>query len=222
LVTRGTDEPYRLFTSRAEYRLLLRQDNALRRLISVAGALGLWTDEERTAAESRLEREERLLELAEATSIRLPDDRVPGGIATDGGPGGSMTLRVADWARRPEIPLAQALAAAGVLMKDEEAVHWADVELKYEGYIARERRSAARLAGMEGLELPAGLVFGSIDGISREGREKLERVRPRTLAQAGMVPGVTAADLHRVAHAVVRGRVSRETLPESERRFSIE
>jgi tRNA uridine 5-carboxymethylaminomethyl modification enzyme len=214
LVTRGTDEPYRLFTSRAEYRLLLRQDNALRRMISTALALDLWTEAEREGAESRLRREEELLELAEATPVRLPDDGTPLGAAPDSGVAEAITLRVADWARRPEYPLAQVLTAAGVLEEDEEAVHWADVELKYEGYIARERRSAARLAGMEAMELPAGLVFGSIDGISREAREKLERVRPRTLAQAGMVPGVTAADLHRVAHAVVKGRVSRETGPQ--------
>jgi tRNA uridine 5-carboxymethylaminomethyl modification enzyme len=127
----------------------------------------------------------------------------------------SVTQRVAQWARRPEVPLVEALAAAGVLEADEEAVHWADVELKYEGYIARERRSAARLTGMEELELPAGLEFERIDGVSREAREKLARVRPRTLGQAGRVPGVTAADLQRVAHAVVRGRVSRETPGES-------
>ena len=121
------------------------------------------------------------------------------------------SLSATQWARRPEeAPLATA-PAAGLAEHDEAAVHWVDVELKYRGYIARERRSAARLAALESMELPAGMVFGSIDGISREAREKLEQVRPRTLGQAAMVPGVTAADLHRVAHAVARGVVSRET-----------
>jgi tRNA uridine 5-carboxymethylaminomethyl modification enzyme len=121
---------------------------------------------------------------------------------------------VADWARRPDFRLADALAVAGIVEQDEEAVHWADVELKYEGYIARERRSAARLAGMEAMEVPAEVQYQEIDGLSREAVEKLDRVRPRTLAQAGMVPGVTAADLHRVAHAVVRGRFHVKQGPE--------
>jgi tRNA uridine 5-carboxymethylaminomethyl modification enzyme len=207
LVTRGTDEPYRLFTSRAEYRLLLRQDNALRRMISHATALALWTDAERSGAESRLRREDAMLECAEGASTGSVAPS-PDGAWYDQ----SAALSATQWARRPEeAPLATALAAAGLAEEDEAAVHWVDVELKYRGYIARERRSAARLAAMESMELPAGMVFGSIDGISREAREKLEQVRPRTLGQAAMVPGVTAADLHRVAHAVARGMVSRET-----------
>ena len=171
--------------------------------------MGLLTEAEATASGRRLKREDELLQLAERTSVTLAADHSEFGAAP------SVTQRVAQWARRPEVPLVEALAAAGVLEENEEAVHWADVELKYEGYIAREHRSAARLAEMEELELPAGLEFERIDGVSREAREKLATVRPRTLGQAGRVPGVTAADLQRVAHAVVRGRVSRETLGES-------
>jgi tRNA U34 5-carboxymethylaminomethyl modifying enzyme MnmG/GidA len=98
-----------------------------------------------TASERRLRREEELLQLAERTSARLAAGH------SEFGATASVTQRVAQWARRPEVPLVEAFAAAGVLEEDEEAVHWADVELKYEGYIARERRSAARLAGNGGV-----------------------------------------------------------------------
>ena len=201
LVSRGTDEPYRLFTSRAEYRLLLRQDNALRRLLPVAEQLGLWTEVERRGAFERIAREDEVLSTADTTWL-------PGSFDTSGD---GVRMRVADWAKRPHVPLADALERAGVACQDQDAVHWADIELKYAGYLARERRAAERLRAMESLELPTELRFGAVDGLSREAAEKLERVRPRSLAQAGMVPGVTPADLHRLAHAVVKERVSRET-----------
>ena len=129
--------------------------------------LGLLSEAEAKTSDRRLRHEEELLQLAERTSATLAAGQRESGVAV------SITQPVAHWARRPEVPLLEALAAAGVLEEDEAAVHWADVELKYEGYIARERRSAARLAGMEELELPTGLEFWGIDGVSREAREKL-------------------------------------------------
>jgi tRNA uridine 5-carboxymethylaminomethyl modification enzyme len=145
-----------------------------------------------------------VLALARQTILMLP-------AASGGGREESSSLSLSEWGRRPELPLADLLRMADVEPQDEEAVHWADVELKYSGYIARERRSAVRLEKMEALELPSGVCYGEIQGLSREAVEKLDRVRPATLAQAGMVPGIAVADLHLLAHAVAKGRVSRET-----------
>jgi len=175
----------------------------MRRLLSTAEALGVWTAGERRLALNRLEREDALMSFAKTTSID--------GSRFGERSGAAGTHRVADWAKRHELPLAEVLAAAGAECREVDDVHWVDVELKYAGYIARERRSAARLAGMDGLQLPEEIGYRSIDGLSKEAVEKLDRVRPTTLAQAAQVPGITAADLHRLAHAVAKGRVSRET-----------
>ena len=208
LITRGVDEPYRLFTSRAEFRLLLRQDNALRRLYPLALRLGLLNDEERRAAEGRLEAEDRILDLARSSVIR-PEQVNPFleelGQSQIGEP-----VRVSELARRPGVALERALVLAGV--EAGEGTSWADVEIKYEGYVNREVDAARRLSEMDSFTLPQGLEYPDLSTLSFESREKLNRIRPATLGQAGRIPGISPADLQNLVVEVVRRRsVSRET-----------
>jgi tRNA uridine 5-carboxymethylaminomethyl modification enzyme len=214
LVARGVDEPYRLFTSRSEYRLLLRQDNALRRLAPVADRLGLLTDDERRLAASRLSAEESVLDLVNATVLD-PVSANPT-LLKAGSTGISSPQRVGDLARRPGVSTSELLYAAGIEV-DEETVRWADIELKYSGYLARERATATRLSEMDEFSLPDTIEYRSLRTLSFEAREKLSRARPSSLGQASRIPGVSPSDLQSLVIEVLKFRrgsgavVSRET-----------
>jgi tRNA uridine 5-carboxymethylaminomethyl modification enzyme len=204
LVTRGVDEPYRLFTSRSEFRLLLRQDNALRRLLPLAEQLGLLTDVERRAAARRLEDEESVMDLARQTSITPAQ---AGGPLADSGTALTESERVAILAKRPGVSLAALLDAAGVAQGlPAEAVLAAEIEIKYDGYLARERDAAARLAELASFALPVDLPYLELRTLATEARQKLDRVRPASLAQAARVPGVTPSDLHNLVLEATRWR----------------
>jgi tRNA uridine 5-carboxymethylaminomethyl modification enzyme len=203
LVTRGVDEPYRLFTSRSEFRLLLRQDNALRRLLPLASRLGLLSAGESRAAEHRLRAEEEALELAERTT--LDPGEANGVLEGAGSAPVSERHRVADLARRPGVSTADLLSAAGVEV-DRETARWGDIELKYAGYLLRERTAATRLAQLDDFALPEELEFRSLTSLSFEAREKLHASRPVSLGQAGRIPGVSPSDLQSLVMEVVKRR----------------
>ncbi|MCG8470181.1 MAG: tRNA uridine-5-carboxymethylaminomethyl(34) synthesis enzyme MnmG [Gemmatimonadetes bacterium] len=196
LVTRGVDEPYRLFTSRAEFRLLLRQDNCLRRLGPVAERLGLLADEERRTLERRLGELDRVKGWVEDASVAPSDVEdyltgLPSAPLRQKGPLGKLLLR-------PEVRLADLVATDGPfggLGFDPDAVATVEMDLKYAGYVARDRERAEVLAKREEVALPAGLPYDTFSSLSVEARQKLEDVRPATLGQAGRIPGVSPADL---------------------------
>jgi tRNA uridine 5-carboxymethylaminomethyl modification enzyme len=203
LVSRGVDEPYRLFTSRSEYRLLLRQDNALRRLFPLAERLGLLKEGELRAAEDRLGAEELILEQAREMSL---DPELANVVLKEAGSSGvAASVRVSELARRPGVSLASLFGAAGTPMNEGEC-HWADVELKYAGYLERERESVRRLSGMEEFPLPTDLHYGALRTLSFEAREKLDQARPVSLGQASRIPGVSPSDLQNLVAEVLRRR----------------
>jgi tRNA uridine 5-carboxymethylaminomethyl modification enzyme len=204
LVTRGVDEPYRLFTSRSEFRLLLRQDNALRRLLPLAERLGLLSDNELRSAERRLTAEAAALELARETTI-TPVQAAEA--LAESGTSLTESERIATVAKRPGVSLGALFAAAGVgAGTPDEAIVSAEIEIKYDGYLAREREAAARLAELASFVLPGDLPYLELRTLATEARQKLDRVRPGSLAQAARIPGVTPSDLHNLVLEATRWR----------------
>ncbi len=181
LVTRGVDEPYRLFTSRAEFRLLLRQDNAPRRLGPKARALGLLTAAQGEALERRLRQEDRVLGWFRETSVA--PDRVAGLLEGAGSRPLEHPVKAVDVLRRPGVAARSVLeAAASGELEDvtPESLAAAEVELKYEGYVERERERAARLRAQAGFSLAEDLPYEDFVTLSFEAREKLAKIRPST------------------------------------------
>ena len=196
LVTKGVDEPYRLFTSRAEFRLLLRQDNALSRLGPVARDRGLLSSGQIRVLEERLDTEARLRTWFRST--RLRPEQVNDALAAAGSSPVRTTARAMDLLRRPEVKAKTLIRAADAsLLEDgmEDALVAVEVDVKYEGYVQRERDRAEALRARATFRIPEDLVYGDLFTLSHEAREKLGRVRPSTLAQASRVSGVSPADL---------------------------
>ena len=205
LVTRGVDEPYRLFTSRSEFRLTVRQDNAVARLLPIAGELGLLTAEERTIAERRLADEAEAERLARTVTI-APATADPV-LARAGETPLSHGVPIVEVAKRQKVALRDLFTAAGLGgTLHPEAVVTADLELKYAGYLARERRAAARLHRLGTFALPEDAPYTAMETISYEARVKLAQRRPGTLAQAASIPGVSPADLQNLVLEVERWR----------------
>ena len=189
LITKGADEPYRMFTSRAEFRLHLRIDNADERLTPLGRKAGLVGDNRWNLYNRKREQKERLFKLLETTRL---DPATFGSI--DGFAEDRPTLM--QWLRRPEAKIA-ALAFWIRPALGEDPVHGVvatiETEAKYAGYIAQQERQIDRLRDSERRRIPAEFEFSEIPGLSTEAKQKLERVRPETLGQAGRIPGITPA-----------------------------
>jgi tRNA uridine 5-carboxymethylaminomethyl modification enzyme len=204
LVTRGVDEPYRLFTSRSEYRLLLRQDNALKRLGPLATELGMLTREEGKTLDRRIAEEEELLTAAGRTS--LTPDQVNGYLECCGESQVVEKQRISEIIKRPGVSLRELFERSDRQIPDAADESWlsAQIEMKYAGYLAREREAARKLAELADFRLPSDLDYAGFLSLSTEARQKLGRVRPESLAQAGRIPGVSPSDLQNLVLEVLK------------------
>lgn len=194
LVTLGVVEPYRMFTSRAEYRLLLREDNAGDRLIKKGEALGLVPSSLVRQVEENLSRLEEQMRKLEGARVR--PEVINDLIRSRGGSEIKETINGARLLKRPEIRT-EDLIALGIVDGDLDAAGAAklEIELKYQGYIDRQKREAVQFRKLENVRIPPDLDYEGVDGLSRELREKLKAMGPRSLGQAARVSGITPAAL---------------------------
>lgn len=195
LTTKGTQEPYRMFTSRAEYRLLLREDNADRRLSPLGHAIGLLNDADFARFETKRERIDEVLKCVRGTSIGPSESNQQ--VVADAGLGNlDKKVELGGLLRRPGATLhalAPLVPDAGLDALPEDVAEAATVEVLYEGYIARQEEQAVSLRAKDGVRIPSDLDFSAIPGLSAEVREKLAAVQPTSLGQASRIQGVTPA-----------------------------
>ena len=193
LITKGVDEPYRMFTSRAEYRILLRQDNADLRLTGLSHALGLASDARYDAMKRKYEHVQELHDWAEKTLVKA--SKVNDFLVSAGSAPLDQSKKVAELVARPSVFLKDLLQIVPRGTYSEEEVESVDIAIKYQGYIDRERELADKMVRLESLRIPEDFDFDSVSGLSIECRQKLKKYAPRTLAQASRISGVSPADI---------------------------
>ena len=210
LVTKGTDEPYRMMTSRTEYRLLHRQDNADERFAAVGRALGLVSEERFQAVEKKyaaVAAEARRLETAGVS----PSPALDALLAEKGEPPAPNGARLADLLRRPRISYADLSPFDPQRPAlDDEVKGQVEITVKYQGYIDRQLRQVEEMRRLESRPLPHDLDYSSLTGLRLEAREKLSRIRPLNLGQASRISGVSPADIAVLMVALERGQSTPE------------
>ena len=202
LTTKGVDEPYRMFTSRAEYRILLRQDDADARLTERAYQIGLATRQRYDHWMEKKESIERIISFCETTSVKAND--INAALERWGTTPLNGSAKLADLIARPQLNLlvlADAVpqlkaAIAQAPNRQEEIVEAAEIKMKYKGYIEREKIVADKMRRLENIRIKGHFKYEELHEISTEGRQKLARINPETLAQASRIPGVSPSDIN--------------------------
>jgi tRNA uridine 5-carboxymethylaminomethyl modification enzyme len=223
LISKGTNEPYRMFTSRAEFRLHLRIDNADRRLTPYGRRLGLIDDEAWAAYELKQARMSALEQL-------LRTGKVDADALRSAGFGELTATAGQNWAqllKRPEVTIEPVLTALSDTLAADPMLAWfatepvrsaearsaaraVETEFKFAGYLDQQKKSIEKLKAAESVAIPEWLEYQAISGLSREMQEKLQRIRPSTIGQASRIPGVTPAALSLV-HVSIRVQAGRRT-----------
>ncbi len=198
LVTKGTDEPYRMFTSRAEYRILLRQDNADIRLTQKGREIGLAKDLRMAKLDEKLNNTKEALTYFEKESIN-PDDINPI-LETNNSSPINQKNKIGKILSRPQIKFEDLLKVKSIKEKtkniSQEGLEQAEIQIKYNGYIEREKETVLKLNKLEGIRIPKAFDYSKLKAISSESREKMNHIKPETIGQASRISGVSPSDIN--------------------------
>ena len=200
LITKGVQDPYRMFTSRAEYRILLRQDNADYRLTPLGYQHGLISRERYEAMQQKYAVQNNIVECLKTTAVA--PHQINDYLNQINSPALSQKVKLEVLLRRPEIRLEDLLqhipeiqATIADLTSDKQLLLQAETDIKYASYIEKEEELAKRMENLEGVKLPADIEYDPLSFLSKEAREKLNRIRPLNLGQASRISGVSPADI---------------------------